>query len=286
MVLVHEFRIAMPMSVEEYRVAQLYMIAKHSNQNTAKSEGILVLKNEPYVDPVHGQGQYTEKRILLGSSLPGWVRAVIPNIFYVTEKAWNYYPFTITEYTCSFLPRFSIKIQTRYEDNRGDNAKALDGFALDKHGAPLERTVVPIDIAGDPVPEKHRHDCPDLRTFASQRTGRGPLLPGWQERASPIMCSYKLVQAAFEVWGFQTKVEAYVQRVVRDVLLVGHAQAFGWIDEWHGMSMADVRRFEAEQQAQANSKLHAAGHDAHAAGHDAHAAPVEVTLNPADADDS
>lgn len=81
MVLVHEYRIAMPVSVEEYRIAQvhnflpklsthvfaqLYMIAKHSNQNTAKSEGILVLKNEPHSDPVHGQGQYTEKRILLG----------------------------------------------------------------------------------------------------------------------------------------------------------------------------------------------------------------------------
>jgi hypothetical protein len=48
------------------------------------------------------------------------------------------------------------------------------------------------------------------------------------------MCSYKLVQASFEVWGLQTRVEAYVQKVVRDVLLVGHAQAFGWIDEWFG----------------------------------------------------
>jgi hypothetical protein len=35
-------------------------------------------------------------RPLTHSSLPGWVRAVIPSFFYVTEKAWNYYPFTIT----------------------------------------------------------------------------------------------------------------------------------------------------------------------------------------------
>lgn len=30
------------------------------------------------------------------SRLPGWMRSYIPKIFYVEEKAWNYYPFTIT----------------------------------------------------------------------------------------------------------------------------------------------------------------------------------------------
>lgn len=132
--------------------------------------------------------------------------------------------------------------------------------------------MVAIDIAGDPIPEKHRHDCPDLRTFASQRTGRGPLAPAWQDTARPIMCSYKLVQASFEVWGLQTKAESYMQRVVRDILLVGHAQAFGWIDEWHGMNMEDVRKFEAEQQAQANSKLHTAAQQT---------MPADEAVNPA-----
>lgn len=30
------------------------------------------------------------------SKLPSWARAVVPKIFYVTEKAWNYYPYTVT----------------------------------------------------------------------------------------------------------------------------------------------------------------------------------------------
>lgn len=33
---------------------------------------------------------------LIFSKLPSWARAVVPKIFYVTEKAWNYYPYTIT----------------------------------------------------------------------------------------------------------------------------------------------------------------------------------------------
>jgi len=35
------------------------------------------------------------------SRLPSWIAAFVPNIFYVTEKAWNFYPHTITEYTVS-----------------------------------------------------------------------------------------------------------------------------------------------------------------------------------------
>ena len=30
------------------------------------------------------------------SRLPGWVQSMIPRIFYITEKAWNYYPYTYT----------------------------------------------------------------------------------------------------------------------------------------------------------------------------------------------
>lgn len=37
--------------------------------------------------------------MFLYSRLPYWVQALIPKIFYVTEKAWNYFPYTITEYT-------------------------------------------------------------------------------------------------------------------------------------------------------------------------------------------
>ncbi len=65
-----------------------------------------------------------------------------------------------------------------------------------------------------------------------------------------------------------------MQRAVRDVLLVGHAQAFGWIDEWFGMDLAAVRRFEHEQQAAANSRITTESGEAPSA-------PVEVALDAA-----
>lgn len=69
------------------------------------------------------------------------------------------------------------------------------------------------------------------------------------------MCSYKLVNASFEVWGFQTRVEDYIQRCIRDVLLLGHRQAFTWIDEWIDMNIKDVRDYEKRLQAETNKKL-------------------------------
>ena len=83
----------------QYKIGQLYMIAKHSAEQSQKGEGVEVIENRPHEDPEHGTGQFTEKRIYISSKLPYWIRRMVPKIFYVTEKAWNYYPFTITEYS-------------------------------------------------------------------------------------------------------------------------------------------------------------------------------------------
>lgn len=49
----------------QYRVGQLYTISKHSHQESEKGEGVEVVKNEPHEDPIHGHGQFTEKRVHL-----------------------------------------------------------------------------------------------------------------------------------------------------------------------------------------------------------------------------
>lgn len=69
------------------------------------------------------------------------------------------------------------------------------------------------------------------------------------------MCSYKLVSSSFEVWGLQTRVEDFVQRCIRDILLLGHRQAFAWIDSWYDMTIEDVRAYEKQTQAETNSKV-------------------------------
>ncbi|KAM6379480.1 LOW QUALITY PROTEIN: cytoplasmic phosphatidylinositol transfer protein 1-like [Pluvialis apricaria] len=307
--LIKEYRICMPLTTEEYRVGQLYTISKHSHQESEKGEGVEVVKNEPHEDPIHGPGQFTEKRVHLSSKLPSWARAVTPRIFYITEKAWNYYPYTITgepqagrgdghprsltlsggggcqespavaasrshrslspprchpampphdatchggpaEYTCSFLPKFSIYIETKYEDNCGDSENI---FHSDKILGDHEVSF--LDIAFDEIPERYYRSLEDPRFFSSAKTGRGPLREGWRQHTKPIMCSYKLVSVKFEVWGLQTRVEQFVHKVIRDILLIGHRQAFAWVDEWCGMTMEEVRRYEQETQEATNELI-------------------------------
>ncbi|KAG8145488.1 hypothetical protein E2320_012014, partial [Naja naja] len=105
---------------------------------------------------------------------------------------------------CSFLPKFSIYMETKYEDNCGNSTNIfLNEKILGDH------EVVSLDIAFDEIPDRYYRSLEE----------------GWREHTKPIMCSYKLVTVKFEVWGLQT-------RVIRDILLIGHRQAFAWVDEW------------------------------------------------------
>ena len=44
-----EFRIPLPIEVNDFEVAQLYMVAKLQENVTGGGEGVIVLKNEPYL---------------------------------------------------------------------------------------------------------------------------------------------------------------------------------------------------------------------------------------------
>lgn len=54
----------------QYQIGQLYMISKHSHEQSERGEGVEVVQNEPYEDPEHGPGQFTEKRIYLNKCVP------------------------------------------------------------------------------------------------------------------------------------------------------------------------------------------------------------------------
>lgn len=250
--LLKEYRVCMPLTVEEYRIGQLYMIARHSaEESRGEGDGVEVMINEPCHDDVHGDGQYTEKRIYLTSRMPAWVQYMIPKVFYIIEKAWNHYPYTRTEYTCSFVPKFSIEVETVYQNNNGSSENALE-LSQDLLSV---REVDFVDIATDHFSNGETPGDLDCTGFKSQKTGRGPLQAGWRDSCVPIMCSYKMTKAFFEVWGLQGKVETGVHKAIKDVLLRGHKQAFLWIDEWHGMSIKDVREYELKMQSDTNSRV-------------------------------
>ncbi|XP_044053666.1 membrane-associated phosphatidylinositol transfer protein 2-like isoform X6 [Siniperca chuatsi] len=258
--LIKEYRIPMPMSVEEYRIAQLYMIQKKSREESCgEGSGVEILENKPYTDGPGGAGQYTHKVYHIGMHIPSWFRSILPKAaLRVEEESWNAYPYTRTRYTCPFVEKFSIDIETYYQPDTGNQADVFNMSAAEKR----QRTIDPIDIVTEPIlPHEYKAE-EDTRLYKSVKTQRGPLRDDWIEEynnnpgKTPIMCAYKLCKVEFRYWGMQSKIERFIHDVgLRKVMVRAHRQAWCWQDEWYGLTMEDIRQLELETQLALATKM-------------------------------
>ncbi|KAJ4919410.1 hypothetical protein JOQ06_023051, partial [Pogonophryne albipinna] len=240
--LIKEFRIVLPVSVEEYQVGQLYAVAEASKNETGGGEGVEVIANEPY-EKDGEKGQYTHKIYHLNSKVPGIIRKLAPkNSLGVHEEAWNAYPYCKTAVygvcvnnSFSFCPlspplctvpfdavltneymkdKFSITIETWHKPDMGDqeNVHGLEKSKWDKVH------IVDIDIADkNSISPKDYNPEHDPAIFKSVKTGRGPLGPEWKKELAdnpdcPHMCAYKLVSVEFKWIGLQTAVESAIHK--------------------------------------------------------------------------
>uniref|UniRef100_A0A671VJV6 Phosphatidylinositol transfer protein membrane associated 2 n=1 Tax=Sparus aurata TaxID=8175 RepID=A0A671VJV6_SPAAU len=251
--LIKEYRIPMPMSVEEYRIAQLYMIQKKSREESCgEGSGVEILENKPYEDGPGGSGQYTHKVYHIGKHIPSWFCAILPQAaLRVEEESWNAYPYTRTRYTCPFVEKFSIDIETYYKPDTGNQVDVFNMSAAEKR----QRTVDPIDIVKDYIPPHEYLVEEDPKLYQSIKTKRGPLSDDWIEEInqnhgqSPVMCAYKLCKVEFRYWGMQSKIERFIHDVgLRKVMVRAHRQAWCWQDEWYGLTIEDIRQLELETQ--------------------------------------
>ncbi|KAG1957539.1 phosphatidylinositol transfer protein beta isoform-like [Pimephales promelas] len=251
MVLIKEYHIVLPCTVEEYQVGQLYSVAEASKNETGGGEGIEILKNEPY-EKDGEKGQYTHKIYHLKSKVPGFVKVIAPEgslVFH--EKAWNAYPYCRTIVTNEYMKDdFFIKIETWHKPDLGtlENVHKLDSSKW------KSVEVTPIDIADKEQvsPGDYKVD-EDPAIFKSVKTGRGPLGPNWMNELvnnpdCPRMCAYKLVTVKFKWWGLQNRIESFLHKQEKRIFTNFHRQLFCWIDKWVELNMEDIRRMEEETQ--------------------------------------
>ncbi|CAH1970417.1 unnamed protein product [Acanthoscelides obtectus] len=247
--LIKEFRVTLPLTVEEYQVAQLFSVAEASKDNTGGGEGIEVLKNEPFTNyPLLGgkfnSGQYTYKIYHLASKVPAFIRMLAPKgSLEIHEEAWNAYPYCRTVITNPgyMKEKFRLVIETMHAPDRGyqENVHELPADKL------KQRDVVFIDIANDAVAAGDYKEEEDPTKFKSAKTGRGPLIgPEWRDKVNPVMTCYKLVTVEFKWFGLQTRIENFIQKSERRLFTNFHRQVFCWMDRWHGLTMDDIRAIE------------------------------------------
>lgn len=120
---------------------------KSREESEGEGSGVEILENRPYTDGPGGSGQYTHKVYHIGQHIPSWFRSILPKAaLRVEEESWNAYPYTRTRsvswlvkifiryadvmltlicslvsrrYTCPFVEKFSIDIETYYKPDTG-----------------------------------------------------------------------------------------------------------------------------------------------------------------------
>ena len=265
-----EFRIVLPITVDEYHAAQLWSVAEASKNETGGGEGIEVLNNEPY-EKNQEKGQYTKKIYHLQSRVPGFIQVLAPKgSLEFVEEAWNAYPYIKTVITNSYLKEnFEICIQSKHLTDLGESENV--------HKLPenewKKTEVIKVDIANDPVSSGDYKEEFDPAKFVSKKAKRGPLGPHWIEKLKteakiyaetkqqakeqglehnekpPVyMCAYKLVSCRFKWWGLQNRVEKMIQNQEHRLFSNFHRQVFCWMDNWYGLTMNDIRELEDKTQ--------------------------------------
>ncbi|KAH7728643.1 phosphatidylinositol transfer protein [Aphelenchoides avenae] len=250
--LIKEYRLVLPFSLDEFQRGQLYAVAECSKRETGGGEGVEVVDQRPFesstVRPGHQlKGIYSKKIYRFKSKSPRVFRALLPDAaFVVEEESWNAYPYTRTVLTNpGYMGKdFFIVVETLHVDN--DNGQQHNVLNADDKVL-AQRKVVKLDIADDAILKPTDLNAEnDIHRFRSQKTGRGPLNPGWEAQHRPLMCAYKLVTVHFKWRLLQNKVERGIHNTYPRLFGKFHREVFCWIDRWHHLTMAEVHKFEEE----------------------------------------
>ncbi|XP_068338508.1 uncharacterized protein [Pyrus communis] len=231
MVLMKEIRIVMPVSLEEYQVAQTYMVMKMQKQNTTSTEGVEIVESRPFEDDVFGKGHYSSKIYRLQSKAPGWLTTFAPaEALILQEEAWNAYPRCKTGFPSVPLVNCCIPcFLTHFE-------LILMGILVDCK-CMANGTVI---------------KCPYFTKFqlTVETVHRADKGHSDNDKSDPVMTAYKLVTIDAPYWGFGNKLEQALLLGERALFLESHRNCFSWIDEWFGMTVEQIRESERHRNSE------------------------------------
>ncbi|XP_046806626.1 phosphatidylinositol transfer protein alpha isoform-like [Lucilia cuprina] len=255
-----EYRITLPLTVDEYQVAQLFTLNESLKTETNNKKAI-VLRNEYFSNyPLlnsgkFSSGQYTSKIYQWSARIPQFLKTILgQEALEVHEEAWDAYPYCRTIITNSVYmkDRFYIKIESLHLANdRGDqdNVHELPEELL------KQRKVIHIDIAYDTVSAKDYQANEDPTKFQSLKTGRGPLVGSlWRQTCQPVMTCYKLVTCEFKSFGIQNTLETLLQRFERRIFTNFHRKLFCLIDRWYDLKFNDMTVNEEKCEQEEHNK--------------------------------
>ncbi len=239
-----EYRIPMPLTLQEYRIGQRYSTMAASLEQTGGGEGVEFVKNEPYA-----LGQYTKKIYHLKTKVPRFIQLIAPEgSLELLEESWNAYPSirTVVKNPGYMKDDFYIIIDTFIKE--GYKVSRKNVFSLSPEELE-ERAVVDIDIADNQAVEPQDYKMEeDPCVFKTSQVDppRGPLKKGWFLHHKPLITVFKLVRANFKWWGLQNRVENAIVTGDARIFRLFHRKVFCWMDRYKGMDLDAILKMEAE----------------------------------------
>ncbi|KAK2949736.1 putative Phosphatidylinositol transfer protein 1 [Blattamonas nauphoetae] len=272
-----EYRIYAPLTMEEFPLSQRYVGAKASTENSGDGEGVEVILNEPYEKDGH-MGRHTITHLHIASKTPSYIRRLLPrDALIVIEECWDCFPYTKSVYKNLWLKdRLGLITETIH-------APGVSNLENPTHLSPEDlkkRKVDIIDIAL-PMKKSKEYKCDvDPSVFHSEKTNRGPLKPGWWKQQAngqkqngsgpspsgtpisptsdtqspnpsdetqeplPVTTAHKVAKFWFRVPGLSTIAENFAAGVLKSIYEGAIRQQFCWIDEWYGMTEAEISAYE------------------------------------------
>ncbi|OHT03878.1 Phosphatidylinositol transfer protein 2 [Tritrichomonas foetus] len=266
---IYEFRIVCPTSVEQYKIGNIYMTAKKTEEESTvvKGEGIETITNETFSSN-NENGIYTYKIMHFKSRIPSFMRWSIPDKYcHCHEHSWNTYPHFFTEYSVPGMGKdLVMTIESRHVSYI--NGEPINENLLNLNEKELKkRKIVCLDL----LDSKHKWGegkkrdlskwiCPKLGVHTPLQAENPNILnesepPSWTKKFNgEMMVAVKVVKLRFHWRGLQKIVENYAMKTVyHNLFLDAHKAMMNWGDEWGSMSFQDVRNYESRLTQQINN---------------------------------
>ena len=230
-----EFRIPLPLELEQYPVGQNWTFLEQSKRETGGGEGVQIIENK-----VIQNQQFTYKIYTIESKVPLWLRTLLKpfihgeNVYEFHEEAWNAYPHCKTVITNPGYMKENFRVEIESVHLKGNPWPAAG-----KKSSDGEYEV--LDIFKD--------KCSYMNVELK------PQDPNWMETSQPIMTCYKTVRVHCKIFGLQTKLESLIMNAYRDMLLGFHQQMWHWLGNWFPLTLEEVAELEKQGRIQLTKKI-------------------------------
>ena len=257
-----EYRIIMPLTLEQYAMGKTYMVNKLTREEKGEvGEGVEIMYSERYPGPNGENFQKTYKIYHFKSRVPAAVRWAIPDKYlHFHEQSINEWPHTVTTNTIPGMGKDfrliceSVHIPYARGEQVPDNPANLPEEQLKK------REIVYIDIIGKEVKPNPKEV--DLRAFTCPELGiNEPIkqdvkkcspkaLPKWVETyEGPMMCVVKICKFHFKWFGLQGLANKIVfKNFYPDLFTNTHRKLMVWAKEWATMTFEQILEYERETE--------------------------------------